>query len=299
MGSEANRDDFGPTGGGRFSWRDPILLLPIAFLLGLSLAWLAETAQHYYAPLIIFPLLVGAALGVLTILAVRLGRIGNRPTIVLATLLASLISIGGQHYLSYRAECRLVAQQRRLRLEAQQEQPALGAIAMPEAPGSVFAYMQKRAAEGRELNIGGYVARGWQAWASWGVDGLLVLLAAMFLVVPVMRLPYCSRCRSWYREVRRGRFDGPFSGKLAEAAGVSGSGKTASGRYRLLSCHGGCGPTGLEIAWRRSDGDTTTLRQWLDTESRDRIVQLFDEQANPKSEIRNPKSEIRNPKSEI
>jgi len=288
MGSEADRDDFGPTGGGRFCWRDPILLLSIALLFGLSLAWLAEIGQRYCAPLIIFPLLVGVALGILTILAIRLGRIGNRPTIVLATLLGWLICVGGQHYLAYRAECRLVAEQRRLRMEAQQQHPALGPIAMPEAPGSFLAFLEKRADEGRALNIGGYVARGWQAWASWVIDGLLVLLGAMFLVVPVMRLPYCSRCRSWYREVRRSRFDGPISRKLAEAAGAPGPAKITSGRFRLLSCHGGCGPTGLEIAWQRSDGTTTTLRRWLDAESRNQLVQILDRQ----TEIRNPKSEI-------
>jgi len=281
---EAKRNDLTPTAAAGFCWRDPTLLIPTAVILGLLSAWLAEIAQRHYAPLILFPLLVGAALGIVMILVMRIGRVGHRPTIVLATLLASLTSIAGQHYLSFRAECRLIEEDRRLRLEAQREQPALGTLTLPEAPGSVFAYLQQRADQGRALHVGGYVARGWQAWASWGIDGLLVVLAAIFVVAPVMRLPYCSRCRSWYREVRRGRFDGPLAEKLAEAAGVSGAEKTISGRYRLLSCHGGCGPNALEIAWQRSDGDTTTLRQWLDTESRDRIVQLFDEQARLESE---------------
>ena len=55
------------------------------------------------------------------------------------------------------------------------------------APVIIFPLLVEQAHQGRQLNVGGYVVRGWQAWLSWALDGALVLLAAMFLVVPVTR----------------------------------------------------------------------------------------------------------------
>ena len=86
----------------------------------------------------------------------------------------------------------------------------------------------------------------------------LALLGHGCLVNPVgcngdgrggIRLPYCNRCRTWYRTTRSGRIPLATARKLAgmrEGTAAAGSGP----RYRFLNCESGCGPTGLELMCR-------------------------------------------------
>ena len=61
--------------------------------------------------------------------------------------------------------------------------------------------MCRQAKVGRPIGFG-RVLKGWAAWASWGVDGLLVLVAALAIVIPAIRQPFCNTCRSWYSTIR-------------------------------------------------------------------------------------------------
>jgi len=147
----------------------------------------------------------------------------------------------------------------------------------PKPPASLADYLQAQAQVGRDMNIHGYVARGWVAWLSWAVDGLLVLAAALAMVVPAVRMPYCSRCQTWYRVIRSGRIDARTAGRLVELAEVRPGGQPTSARYRLLNCHAGCGPTGFQLSWQESGGSTFSVQAWLDAECRDRVMKLLDE----------------------
>jgi hypothetical protein len=51
----------------------------------------------------------------------------------------------------------------------------------------------------------------------------------------------------------------------------------ASARYRLSACHGGCGPTGLQLHWVEPKGDASSLKVWLDLARRNQIVQALDQ----------------------
>ena len=75
-----------------------------------------------------------------------------------------------------------------------------------EVAPSFGQYVQAQAHRGRPL-WSGYVAQGWVAWLSWAIDALLVVAAAVAVTIPAMRVPYCNRCRSWYRTIRSGRID--------------------------------------------------------------------------------------------
>ncbi|GAG07941.1 unnamed protein product, partial [marine sediment metagenome] len=57
----------GPAGGGRFIWRRCLLWVLVCAILGTAMAWLAVLAQGWFAPLVIFPLLVGVALASLLV----------------------------------------------------------------------------------------------------------------------------------------------------------------------------------------------------------------------------------------
>jgi hypothetical protein len=50
-----------------------------------------------------------------------------------------------------------------------------------------------------------------------------------------------------------------------------------SGRCRLLTCSSGCGPTGCELSWEDTAGNTFFAQVWLDTAARNAVVRVFDE----------------------
>jgi hypothetical protein len=257
---------------------------PLAFLiwllaavgLGALAAWLAAGMQFYFAPLLLFPILVGTGLGAASVGLMRVAQMGNRPTAILGVLLAAVVAVTGQHYLDYRRE----AVQSLRSIEA--KQPAISpdvARLLAAPPESFGDYLRRQADRGRPLSVR-WTLRGWAAWLSWGVDGLLVIAAALAMVIPATRLPYCNACRSWYRTIRAGRTPPAAAAQLARLADPAAAiDAPARGvRYRLSSCQGGCGPTRLELFWETADRRSLmSLESWLDTSQRNAAMQTLDE----------------------
>jgi hypothetical protein len=258
-------------------WRSFLLWLPACVALGVCIASAAVVAEEKFAPLIIFPLLVGVGLGAMAVGLMRLAQVGNRPTLLCGAVLAAAATVVGQHYLRYQAE--------RKRVERQVEEFRSTALArshlleayQPSPPANLVAYLQAQARTGRDMKIHGYVARGWAAWLSWAMDGLLVLAAAVAMVAPAMRLPFCNGCGSWYRVTRSGRIDARTAGRLAELADVCLEELPTSARYRLLNCSGGCGPTDFQLSWQQPRGAAFSAQAWLDAACRDRVRAVLDE----------------------
>ena len=246
-----------------FLWRGPLFWLPVGGSLGLAVAWIALVAQVDFgrSPLVIFPLLVGVGLGALLVGLMRLGQIGHRPTVVIGTVAIALVTVAAQHYVGYLKTYRWPREN-----------------ANPPMPERLIAdfdeYMHQRAERG--FPLWGYTAQGRLAWLAWAVDGLLVLGATLAVVVPAVRLPYCSRCRSWYRVIRSGRIDVESGRALAEAAGLAVPNRGTAARYRLLGCNGGCRPGGLDLSWEQPRQSTSSERTWLDPQQRNRVVQALD-----------------------
>jgi hypothetical protein len=266
----------GLAGRRQFSWPRLALWLPTCLVLAVLLAWAAVVGQSYIAPLLLYPLLVGVGLGAVLVVVMRLGQVGNWATVLLGTILAAGVTVVGQHYIAYATAYRGMAE------KAAMQQPfaeGFSDLVWDWRP-SFAEFMRRQASRGRTL-ADGYVARGWLAWLSWAVDGLLLLGATLAIVVPAARLPYCDRCRSWYRVTRSGRIEVPAARRLAEVAGMATAAGTAASaataaRYRLHNCLGGCGPTQLQLSWDRSPRGTLVLRRWLDTERRAEIVRILD-----------------------
>jgi hypothetical protein len=259
--------------GGRFAWVVLVYWLPCAAGLGGAAAWLAVAVQEHFAPLLLFPILVGVGVGALNVGLMRLAQMGNRPTALLGTLLAVAVAVLGQHYLSYRQQEAL----RQRQIEAMQQTGPPGVVRELAPPPLGFAeYMRRQAARGRP--VAGYVLAGWAAWLSWAVDGLLVLAAALAMVIPAARLPYCKACRSWYRTVRAGRVPLALAQRLAEVASATIDDPVSWVRYRLACCQGGCGPTRLELFWESPErGGRRAIDAWLDVEHRQRAMAALDE----------------------
>lgn len=273
-----------PTGPVRFVWLQVAVWQPAYLALGAMAGWMAVVAQSYFAPLVIFPLLVGVGLGAMIVGLTRLTQVGNRRTLWLGTLLAVLVTVLGQHYFNYRLT-RSAQQQRFEKFRIAKEnfpKDVVGQI--PQPPPNFLAFMRREAAEGRDMDVLDYTATGAMAWLSWAVDGLLILAATAAMVAPAIRQPYCSRCRSWYHVIRSGRIDVNTARQLAEVAGVDEVADVQharSARYRLLGCNSGCGRTAFELCWQVKGGGVAPVRTWLDADRRLRINQVLDQSQSP------------------
>jgi hypothetical protein len=283
---------------GRFSPAAFLLALLMAPMVGLIWGWAAETVEFYVAPLLLFPILVGVFTGLTIVGLARFAQIGYRPVVLLAVVLAATVAACGQHYFHY-----LSTYSRGLSLlpfKSTDENPTLdaggqvgleGAIqnkgAIPkeiqkELAPSFTKFMQAQARRGRPL-FGGYIAAGWAAWLTWAIDVLLTLAAAVAVTLPGIRVPYCNRCRTWYRTIRNGKIDVRTSQLLAEICRVDEIRDFRSPRYRLSCCQGGCGPTRCELSWEEeSSGAVDLVRVWLDDEQRNRVAAVLDGLADEK-----------------
>jgi hypothetical protein len=248
--------------------------MPWCAVHGGLVAWVAATIEQVRAPVLLFSLLVGIVLGATLAGAIRLGQVGNRPTILLGTVLAALIAVLGQHYIGYREACQRARQDRRTYDLARLafHDAVLGETPVP--PSSFVDFLRWRAARG--FAILGFKARGAVVWLIWTLDGLVVLGAALGVVVPALRKPYCDRCRSWFGTVRRGRIGKATARELAAVIEADLPEPLASARYRLFTCRGGCGPTGLDLEWQDAAGHPAAARAWLGAERRNRVAQTLD-----------------------
>lgn len=263
----------GPPAGRRWSW--PGLLawtgssLAVAVLIGAA----SVTLETFFAPLIFFPLLVGVLFGGLALGLLRQCNVGSRPIVAAALVLAGAVLVTTQHYAHYRhALEQLAAVEDRL-------QPLRAAFpeGLPERldPQRGFVgFLTQQAAAGRPY-LYGYTARGPWAWASWALDGAILVAAALGVVLPALRQPYCARCRHWYRTTRSGRVRRRLACPLAEVIDAEIPPGVETVHFRLLNCQGGCGPTGLVLASRRREG-LLVASAWLDAAGRQRVTEILD-----------------------
>jgi hypothetical protein len=155
-------------------------------------------------------------------------------------------------------------------------------LAFPEKlpPDRFWEFMRWDASRGRV--VGSWQARGAWAWATWGAEGFMLLVPTVLLVYATARLPYCDQCRKWYHTTRSGRIDADAAWNLAALVDATGRGTFFTAgegrvRYRLISCPGGCGPTGLSLAWGRCGEEyCSTGLIWLSPSQRDQVQQLLD-----------------------
>jgi hypothetical protein len=257
-----------------FSWWQLVLGLPAGLIHGLLIAWLAASLQTRFAPWLLFPILMGLLLGATFVGLLRLTEVGHRWTILLVLLFTITTTIVGQHYLGYRRFNQVAREEAKLYQKAQQIAPKL-LQGRPIGPAHSFAeFLRWEAARGR--TIGRYTAQDTLAWLSWGLDGLLLSAAALALVVPALRQPYCGRCRSWFHNTRAGQIDLHTAQQLAALLEVPVPDGLRAARYRLIACTGGCGPTGLELRWDAPSGPTRPMRFWLDVEPRNQVMAVLD-----------------------
>jgi len=264
-----------PPAAPRFHWDRCSFWVPACLVYGGLVGWVAVLVEPFWAPVLLFSLLVGVVLGASLVGMSRVCQVGNRFTVLLGTVLAALAAVFGQHYVSYRLARREAvedAQTYRLARSAFQDK-VLGE--MPVPPADFLEFLCWRAARGFALF--GFKARGAVVWMIWTMDGSLVLGAALAVVVPALKKPYCDRCRSWFVTTRRGPVDAETARKLAAAIETELPDEIASAGYRLSACNGGCGPTRFELRLEKPGGESSSAKAWLDVERRNQVVRALDE----------------------
>jgi hypothetical protein len=252
---------------GQFAWFGLVVAGLGGVGLGSLWAWWAVAGQGYLAPWLLFPLLIGAGVGVTMVGLVRMMQVGHRPTVLLAVLTAALLAAGLQHYVAY-------VEWRRTEAVDPVSGKDLSQVVDQLRPGFVE-YLQAQARHGRPLAFG-YVAYNSAVWLTWAVDALLVVFAAVAVAIPAMHTPYCNRCRSWYRVTRNGKIDLRTAQQIGQWVNVTLPDHTRSQRYRLSNCHSGCGPTCCELSWEEASGEVSLVQFWVDPTGRTQMGAILD-----------------------
>jgi hypothetical protein len=279
---------------GEFSLAALFLALVVGPLVGLIWGWAADAAQFYVSPFLLFPLLVGVFTGLTIVGLARFAQAGHRPTIWLAVVLAAGTAACGQHYLHYWTLYSQALPEWSIAPGADDGARALGeAIAREATAGndairkqlapSFGRYMLAQAQRGRPLP-GGFLAVGWVAWLTWSIDLILTAAAAIAVTVPAVRIPYCNRCRTWYRTIRNGRIDVDTARRLAEICHADGTPQFHSPRYRLSCCQGGCSATRCELSWEEPNGPVNLVCVWLDSQQRNQAAAVLNRLAEERDE---------------
>ncbi|NLS91639.1 MAG: hypothetical protein GXX96_05595 [Planctomycetaceae bacterium] len=250
------------------------LWLPLCLIHGAAAAWLAYGVQKHFAPLGLFPILVGLAIGVTLAGLTRLVHVAGRGTILAGAVLSCAVAVFGQHYFSYQEQKETAQRQAAQFQIAARAHPDLVRGTPPKPASGVLEYLRWQAIRGRPI-AGRIVARDLWAWASWALDGCLTLAATLLVIVPAARQPYCDRCRTWFSTVRRGRLPAATAADLAAAVGLEPPDDAQDAAYRLVHCQGGCGPAGLELSWELPKGRRTVQQVWIPPNDRSRLDGLL------------------------
>ena len=80
---------------GRFSWAGLVVMAVGAVLIGLGWARIGAVVQSYFPPSLVVPAVLGALVGLTFVALARFTSMGHRPTIIAATLVATVIAVGG------------------------------------------------------------------------------------------------------------------------------------------------------------------------------------------------------------
>ena len=242
-----------------------------ALPLSLAAAWLAVLIEPNFAPLVVFPVLVGLCLGAVLAGWMRLCRMAHRKTALLGVLAAVAMLVWGQHYLAYRHAQSQIDERFAFLQRAQLEMGEVAIAGLPAPPESLVGFLRQTAEQGRPL--AGHVVRGAGVWWWWGLEAALTLVGAVVPVWIALRRPFCPRCRTWYRVTRGGSIDRQTAHEIADRCGLP-QASSGAAKYRLLGCRAGCALTAFELSWDESTAGSHCV--FLDAPRRDEVLRLLE-----------------------
>lgn len=275
-----------------------IVWLPVSLAAGAVGSWLGVFVQRYFAPLFVFPALLGVAFGLVSVGLLRLTRFAHRPTAIAGTALATLVLCLGQHYWGYReareqalefqSQVRTAARKHILEKKAQNSKSAdifepLAEQDLVHVPDSVIDYLRAEAAHARAMHARG--RGGAKSWLSWYFDAALTLVACMVCVWAGLRTTYCNRCRNWFRTTRTGWLEPAIAVKFIHEHRPRAATGQGRARFTLSECASGCNACSLTIDWPAEPSLQLTL--WPDVAARMRLIEIVSQKQRPAAKTRN------------
>jgi hypothetical protein len=249
------------------------VILPVGTIFG----WVSYEASQFWAPIVLFPILVGSFFGITAVGLIRSIGLGNRTMIGLGIFLGVLILVGVGHESAFRAACQKTDQDNGLLQKARAQSNNSQFGQMIDRPNNLFDFLQKRAQSGRKIQTvrGVRNLQHFWAWASWALDGLLILVMAALIVGRSTRHPYCPQCKSWYRTTRAGKVDESTGKKLNALLGGEPTDDAGPGRYQISTCRGGCQRARWRFAGENGAGSVET--RWLERDQLEAVNRILDE----------------------
>jgi hypothetical protein len=243
----------------------------LAFLLPICLTWpIAKVAQNW-APWLVFPLLVGGLVGVIGLKAAMHLNVGHRATIYGVTGLAACAVAIWLHYFQY-----LYASDPKSSSELEMFRNAFPEMGYSGRPTHFLEFLNRMARAGRPLPFGMIARDGW-AWASWGLDALLIIGGAMGVIRFGTHPPFCAKCQSYFRITRRESLREEQVARLSEmfSWGLS-PGDIAE--YEHFTCKGQCHEDLAQFFIRPKLGRGMIRRElWFDRAERALVFQVLDQ----------------------
>ena len=255
-----------------------------------ALGWLAAQASAKWAPLVIFPILLGVAIGAMLVVLMRMCQVHSGWVVYPIAIVAVALVVLSQHWFVYQEAMQAMREEVQTRQEALRQFPEQFRGEIPTLPANFFEYLQSEADRPREIAVWyqEMTLQGTRTWLFWGLNMAIILLIAMIILYQGRVRPWCSTCRTWYQVTRRGRLDRETTDRLLtisqatraidseqksdeDAAADAPAGRYAS--FIISDCDGRCGRTVLRIL--RTTGTDVEIYH-LDRDQRREVEAILD-----------------------
>jgi hypothetical protein len=213
-----------PDGG--FSMAGSGILIGLSMLAAVALGWLVTLIEQWVYLILIFPLAIGALVGVVGMVGIKLGKVRSPALAGLAGILAGCVAMLSMHYfdyLAFRAEVdrdippdqqavieamgpdQIRALPKQIQEQFLEERRAVRVKSFP-------AYMDYQATNGvtiQRVGHGGANDRGTNlgyigSLIYWGVEVLIVAVVAFVIMMGAAGQPFCRECQAWKQQRKLG-----------------------------------------------------------------------------------------------
>jgi hypothetical protein len=209
-----------------------MMLVGALLVAGGVLGFLAHLISQAIYLIILFPALIGAALGWLGSRMVKQGRVRSPLLGGVAGFLGGVLAMFMMHYFDYQAVKREVTATRGIPVEV-----------LPD----FWEYMDLKAEQGVELKKAGRSGKGlnlgyYGSYVYWGIEVLIVAGISFAMIRGAASEPYCAGCDQW----KKPQVLGFFGADPATATAAVQSGDLQ--RFRDAGPSPGGGPTRVTVA---------------------------------------------------
>ena len=166
------------------TWLTPggvAIFLALLVVGAIILGTLASVIGHFFWLVVLFPILVGAGLGYIGGFGLKIAKVNSPVFSFIAVFCAAIVAVLTNHFADYVIDVG--------------SDPIL-------PPISFLEYTQIKAEAGVTIKrggTGGFTLSGIAAYIYWGVEGLIILGVALYVLRGFARAPFCIHCKTWKR----------------------------------------------------------------------------------------------------